>query len=317
MEARDPPDTANRSNKLDLSIIVVNYNTRRLTEECITSIERHLTGRIDFETILVDNASTDGTPEWLRGFAPDHPRLVPVYSPENLGFSGGNNAGLALATGRHILFLNSDAFLIDDSVVEMIAYLDANPRVGLGAAMLLTGDGKPGPSYGHFPTAGILAKELLFAGNTSLRAVCPPLDAGDFTVDFPCGAFFLIRGDLVKSLKGMDTAYFMYFEETDLARRARDLGFECRYFGNGRAVHLGGQSSREVKSLFLTRMFYTNWKRFLHKHHHPISAFLVRMMLGSYLMANLWKYRLKGDAQMITYFSSHLQALSEGWREFQ
>jgi GT2 family glycosyltransferase len=296
-----------------LSIIVVSYNTQRLVEDCLLSVERHLEGKLDYELIVVDNASKDGTPEWLTEFARSRPRLIPSLSKENLGFSGGNNAGLALSKGRQVLFLNSDAYLVDDSILGMIAYLDAHADVGLGAALLLTGDGKSGPSYGHFPTAGILARELLGSGFTSLRAVCPAPGGPDREVDFPCGAFFLIKGDLVRKLNGMDTAFFMYYEETDLAKRARDLGFKCVYFGNTRAVHLGGQSTREVKSLFLTRMFYANWKKYLLRHHGPLSALSVRAMLtGYYGLAHLM-HRIKGNAQMTAYHGSHRRALREGW----
>jgi GT2 family glycosyltransferase len=298
---------------LDLSIIVVSYNTQRLVEDCLRSVERHLEGKLDYELIVVDNDSKDGTQDWLREFASARPRIIPIYSAQNLGFSGGNNAGLDLAKGRHILYLNSDAYLVDDSVLGMISHLDAHPDVGLGAALLLTGDGKSGPSYGHFPTAGTLAREFLGSGFTRLRAVCPDPGWDDREVDFPCGAFFLIKGDLARELKGMDTAFFMYYEETDLAKRARDKGFKCIYFGKARAVHLGGQSSSEVKSLSLTRMFYTNWKRYLKKHHGARSAALVRWMLSGYYTLACTAHRLKGNPDVVRYYRSHIQALSEGW----
>jgi GT2 family glycosyltransferase len=298
----------------EISIIVVSYNTRALVEQCAESVAACLGGKLDYELIVVDNASTDGTPAWLRAYAETHPRLIAHCSGANLGFSGGNNAGLKLASGRYILYLNSDAYLLDDSVKAMIAHLDAHPDVGLGACLLLDGQGNSGPSYGHFPTAGVLAREIFTRRYTRLRAVCPPLDEGTHAVDFPCGAFFLIKGDLARKLGGMDESYFLYFEETDLAKRARDLGFLCHYIGGAKAVHLGGQSTQEVKSLRLVRMFYSNWRKYLLKHHGPISASLSRAMLGFYFRMEVAKSTLRGNVKMAAYFKSHRQAMVEGWR---
>lgn len=298
---------------LELSIIVVSYNTRALVEQCAESVAACLEGKLDYELIVVDNASTDGTPDWLRVYAETHPRVIAHCSDANLGFSGGNNAGLKLASGRYVLYLNSDAYLLDDSVRSMIAYLDAHPDVGSGACLLLDGEDRPGPSYGRFPTAGILAREVFTRRYNRLRAVCPPLNEGTHEVDFPCGAFFLIKGDLVRKLGGMDESFFLYFEETDLAKRARDLGFRCHYIGGAKAVHLGGQSTQEVKSLRLIRMFYSNWRKYLLKHNGPLSAALARALLGFYFRIEVAKSRLRGNAKMLAYFKSHRQAMVEGW----
>jgi len=300
---------------LELSIIVVSYNTRALVEQCAESVAAYLNGKIDYELIIVDNASTDGTPAWLSSYAEKHPRVIAHCSDANLGFSGGNNAGLKLASGRYVLYLNSDAYLLDDSVKGMIAYWDAHPEVGLGACLLLDGTGKSGPAYGCFPTAGVLAQEIFTRRYNRLRAVCPPLNEDTHAVDFPCGAFFLIKGDLVRKLGGMDESFFLYFEETDLAKRARDLGFLCHYIGGAKAVHLGGQSTQEVKSLRLVRMFYFNWRKYLLKHHGPLSARLARMMLGVFFRLEVAKSSLRGNVKMLAYFKSHRQAMAEGWKE--
>jgi len=295
---------------LELSIIVVSYNTRALVEQCAASVAAYLDGKIDYELIVVDNASADGTPDWLRAYAQNRPRVIAHCLDANLGFSGGNNAGLKLARGRYILYLNSDAYLLDDSVKDMIAFLDARPEAGLAACLLLDGQGKPGPSYGHFPTARILAREILTRRYNQMRAVCP-LPTRE--VDFPCGAFFLIKGDLARRLGGMDETFFLYFEETDLAKRARDAGFSCWYIGGARAVHLGGQSTQEVKSLRLTRMFYANWRKYLLKHHGKGSAWAAGKMLAAYFGVARIRHKFRGNLKLAAYFEDHRRALAQGW----
>lgn len=192
----------------ELSIIVVSYNTGALLEQFAEIVAAHLEGQIDYELIIVDNASTDGTPGWLETYARERLRVVPCLPGTNLGFSGGNNAGLRLARGRYILCLNSDAYLVDARVLAMIAHLDAHPEVGMGGCPLLDVAGRSGPAYGHFQTAGILALELITRRYNRLRAACPPPEEGTHTVDFPCGAFFLIKGDIVRRLGGMDERFF-------------------------------------------------------------------------------------------------------------
>lgn len=298
---------------MDLSIIVVSYNTRQLVEDCLLSVERHLEGRLDYELIVVDNASKDGTPEWLVGFAKQRPRLVVQCLPDNLGFSGGNNRGIRAAAGRNVLLLNSDAYLIDDSLVAALAYLDSHADVFSLAGMLLTGDGRPGPSYGHFPTAGTLARELATKRFNKLRAVCPEPAEATHDIDFPCGAYFLIKGSLLKEIGELDESFFMYFEETDLAKRAMDMGYRNVYFAPAKAVHLGGQSTLEVKSLFLVRMFYSNWRRYLRKHHGWLDQILVRSMLGGYFRLASLAHAARGNSGVAEFFRTHRKALAEGW----
>lgn len=298
---------------MDLSIIVVSYNTRQLVEDCLLSVEQHLEGRLDYELIVVDNASKDGTPEWLEGFAQARPRLVIQCLADNLGFSGGNNRGIRVARGRNVLLLNSDAYLVDHSLTAALAYLDSHADVFSLAGMLLTGDGKPGPSYGHFPTARTLARELATKNFNRLRAVSPDPAEPTHEIDFPCGAYCLIKGSLLKEIGELDESFFMYFEETDLARRAMDKGYRNVYFAPAKAVHLGGQSVQEVKSLFLVRMYYSNWRRYLRKHHGWFDQVLVRLMLGGYFRLASLAHAARGNSGVALFFRSHGKALAEGW----
>ena len=298
----------------DVSIVVVSFNTRQLVEDCILSVEKHLDGVLDYELIVVDNDSKDGTPQWLPVFAQGRPRLRVHCNAVNTGFSGGNNAGFRIARGRNVLMLNSDAYLIDSSLKEAVTFLDSRPDVFSVAAMLLTGDGKPGPSYGHFPSAGTLARELLGKRFGALRAVSPPLEETTHAIDFPCGAYYLIKHSALRDVGLLDEDFFVYFEETDLAKRASDKGYQSVYFASARAVHLGGQSTQEVKSPAFTQMFYTNWKRYLRKHHGTFAMLAVRWMLDCYFALAALSHRARGNARPAEYFRVNRQCLIRGWK---
>lgn len=291
----------------------MSFNTRQLLEDCLLSIERHLEGRLDYETIVVDNASKDGTPEWLDAFAAGRPRLKVRHAGANLGFSGGNNVGIRMARGRAVLLLNSDAYLIDDSLVAALAYLDSHPDVFSLAGMLYLADHSPGPSYGHFPTPWNLAREILSRRFGSLRAVCPDPSEPTHDIDFPCGAYYLMNGTHLKEIGGMDEDFFVYFEETDLAMRARLKGYRSVYFAPAKAVHLGGQSIQEVKNIVFTRMFYANWRRYLMKHHGSGSALAVRMLLSGYFGLAGLSHWLRGNSKAADYLETHRRAVADGW----
>lgn len=293
--------------------MVVSYNTRKLVEDCILSIEAQLEGKTEYEIIVVDNASEDGTRPWLESFALDRKRLRIHLSPRNLGFSGGNNAAIPLITGRNVLLFNSDAYLLDDSPLKAMEYLDSHPGVGSLACMLLTGEGKPGPSYGHFPGPQTLGKEFFRFGYGRLRAVCPAPDAPTREIDFPCGAFFMMRSALFRELRGMDESFFLYFEETDLAKRIKDMGYKNVYFGKARAVHLGGQSTTKTPSIRSLRMYYGNWKRYLLKHHSAPSATAVGCALGLYFAVAGLIHSLLGNRDSAATCELHGRAMRDGW----
>lgn len=266
----------------DLSIIIVNYNGRALLEKCVLSIGSHLRGKIAFDIHAVDNGSTDGSVEALRNLEKAFPELVVHLMGRNLGFARANNAGLENAKGRLVLLFNSDAYFLDASILQAITYLDSHPELFGLACMLLTEDRKPGVSYGRFPSLGTLALEIATFRFNGLRAIVPPPGDGVRDIDFPCGAFFLIRSDALSEVGLLDGEFFMYFEEADLAKRAKDLGYGIRYFGAAQAVHIGGGSSGGPRNPFLIEAFYRSWGRYMMKHHGPFRKRMLFALLASH-----------------------------------
>lgn len=246
-----------------VSAIIVNWNTRPLLERAIRSLGAG-GGRLEaapslqlqplapdlqppLELIVVDNGSTDGSAELVRAAFP-WARLV--ANPDNRGFTAAVNQGLALARGRYLLLLNSDARLLPGSLEAMVAYLDAHPRVAVVGPRLLNPDGSTQSSRRRFPTPA-----TAFVESTPLQRLWPShpllrryymLDRSDDAtqeVDWLVGACLLVRRAAVDQVGPLDERFFMYSEELDWCRRFRAAGWQVVYLAEARAVHEHGKSS--------------------------------------------------------------------------
>ncbi len=309
--APNPPDP----DLYDLGIIIVNYNTQNLVEECLESIYRHLLGKLSFEIIVVDNNSQDGSPDFLRSYSEGKPELKLVFSSKNQGFAKGNNLGLEKVRSRYILLLNSDAFLIDGSLVQAMDFLDSNPNVFGCGCRLLNRDGTVGVSYGDFPKIFTVLREISRNRFNSLRARTPTPGEAGHTIDSPCGAFFLINGKLLHQVGPMDDGFFMYFEETDLALRAKKAGYGMHYLPHVNAVHLGGGSSSGHAVGPLTEVFYRSWRRYLLKHSGNIQSCLMKWTLSVFFKLKFVICLLRKRKAHAAYFSGHARAVAAAWND--
>jgi hypothetical protein len=273
-----------------------------------------------FEIIIVDNASSDGSIEALMFHFGGVGNLKVVKSTRNEGFAVGNNKGLARAEGRNILLLNSDTYLIDTSVVDAVSYLDTARNVFGCGCTLLNPDGSKGISYGCFPTAGTVWREVITNRFGKLRGAIPSPTSAITEIDFPCGAFYLVKASLIRELGGLDENFFMYFEETDLARRAKDLGYKTMLFFPTRLVHLGGASvtnaaRKDTRRAFeLRKTFYMSWNYYLRKHHGRAQLWIVNtLQLIHFISRYAWftargagsrnKWKTEADALVRAWFS--------------
>ncbi|OQY20272.1 MAG: hypothetical protein B6I35_10690 [Anaerolineaceae bacterium 4572_32.2] len=264
----------------DLSIIIVNWNVRELLQSCLRSIRP--SDEFDLETIVVDNASADGSVEMVRQ---EFPQVTLIANADNPGFTGGNNQGIAASRGRYILLLNPDTEVLDDALARMVAYMDAHPDVGVLGPMLLNSDGSVQSSRRRFPTPA-----TAFVESTILQSCFPRhrllrdyyvLDKPDETiakVDWVTGACILIRREALDQVGLLDDGFFMYSEELDWCRRARDVGWKIIYYPEARVLHYGGQSSEQVKAFQIIR-FNQSKIRYFRKHHGRLVAALLRAFL--------------------------------------
>jgi GT2 family glycosyltransferase len=305
-----------------LSIIIVNYNTKTLTLACLKSIFDFLGASIPFEVIVVDNGSRDGSQEAIRAFAAARETATLIEANENLGFAKANNIGIKKASGKQVLLLNSDTYLVDDSLLRAVDYLERQPEIFGCGCTLLNADGSIGISYGKFPDLATVVLELLTWRTARLRAIVPRRSSAVYPIDFPCGAFFLIKRRLLDAIGLLDEQFFMYCEETDLAKRAWNAGYRIVHFGPARVVHVQGQSvlsdgsfnSHSDKPRDLEIIFYQSWKRYLCKHCFAVNVWLVGALLSLFFRANYLIFRLMKNEPACNQFAKELQALQRGFR---
>jgi GT2 family glycosyltransferase len=264
---------------IDLSIVVVTWNTRDLVLECLASIESELLREqdrpgLETETCVVDNASSDGTLEAIRQ---RFPWVRVVSLPRNVGFAAGSNAGLRGLRARHALLLNSDARLVPGALSRCVAYLDAHPDVGVVGPQLLNPDGSKQNSIHNFP---MLATELLPKGifQFLFRRRFPSRRwAGDspIEVEAVAGAALFLRARLLREVGLLPEDYFFFLEETDWCLRVRSAGWRVVHLPSVFVIHLSGGSSKR-RSPALTRIeYHRSLYRFFGKHHGRLAAALV------------------------------------------
>lgn len=238
---------------MDVSVIIVNYNTRQLTAECIDSVFEKTSG-IDFEIILVDNASTDGS---LEQFSADS-RIHYIYNKENVGFGRANNIGYARSSGRYVLFLNSDTILENNAVEILARFLDLHPEAAMTGGQLLDRELKPAFSYYHlFPSAlwelNFLMKQALTKSIDFFKRRSAARN-GFCSVAYIIGADLMVRRSDIERLGLFDPKFFMYFEETEMARRYAAAGRKSLFCPEARIIHLENASFRSAGKK--DRMFY-------------------------------------------------------------
>ncbi|GAK55309.1 glycosyl transferase, family 2 [Candidatus Vecturithrix granuli] len=230
---------------MDVSIIIVNLNSRQLLEDCLTSVYQH-THDIEFETIVVDNASTDGSVEMVKT---QFPQVRLIENAVNNRYAIANNQGLALARGRHIFYLNGDTILLGNTVKEMVKFLDAHPQVGGVGCCLMYPDGAYQDACFRFPSALNVFYLLClsrFYWKTSLAANYPQVQQATEpqSVDFVMGACLMARRDLLQQIHGMDEDYYFYGEDSDLCYRIWQAGWPIYYLPQStKIIHYGGISS--------------------------------------------------------------------------
>jgi len=256
---------------MDLSIIIVSYNTKDLLRNCLNSVYDSLKGEeIEFEIIVVDNASSDGSVEVVKK---DFPGVVVIENRENLGFSKANNQGIKIAKGRYVLLLNSDTIILDECITKVYAFAKSKKEAGIIGCKVLNPDGSLQFSCYN---AINLCTEVNFFVRTILK------DTFDFIADYKymrswkhdklkivgavSGCFMLIRRGIFDQVGLLDETFFMYYEDLEFCERLKEqTKFNVYYFPEAEIKHLKGASIANDKSLVLTyksaRIFFNKRKK--------------------------------------------------------
>lgn len=262
----------------DVSIIIINWNTRDLLAACLRSIDR-TANEINPEIIVVDNASRDDSCEMVRR---DFPQVRLIENSENVGFARANNQAARIALGQTIFLFNSDAELQAGSLQRMLDLIKKEPKAGIVGAHLLNPDGSFQASYTPFPT---LWREFLILSGLGRTfkgrwypSHGPDVAKGAQAVDYVEGAALLIRREVYLQLHGLDEGYFMYAEEVDLCYTFHKAGWQVWYQPEAHILHHGGASSRNRRTQREGDL-YRSRVRFFRKHYGNWTANLLKLQI--------------------------------------
>ncbi|MCJ8012678.1 glycosyltransferase family 2 protein [Paenibacillus sp. KQZ6P-2] len=233
---------------MDLSILIVNYNTCELTMDCLSTVLASDTD-YTFEVIVIDNNSSDNSVESIRSGYPD---VKVIVNTNNTGFAKANNQGMVAAAGRYVLLLNSDTVVQKDTLQTMMAFMDGHPNVGASGCKIILPDGSldkackrgfPTPSASFYYAFGF---SKLFPDNPKFNQYqLGHLDPDqEYPVDCLVGAFMLVRRETLEQAGGLDETFFMYGEDIDWCYRIKQAGWDIYYYPKTTIVHYKGGSAR-------------------------------------------------------------------------
>lgn len=272
-----------RGKVADLSICIVNWNTRDLLIQCLTSVVQGTEG-VDYETVIVDNASTDGSVLALQeGF----PQVKLIVNSSNLGFAKAANQAIMESKGRYVLLLNPDTRPLDNAIGKMIRFMEERPEAGAMGPRLVLPDGRPQPySFGCDPTLGYLLRRGL---NLLLRKGYLHDWGTDEVqeVDWLSGASLMLRRRALEETGLLDENFFLYFEDNDLCLRLRQKGWKVYFNPMVQVVHLGGESL--VKNEPARAEYYYSLLYFYSKHYDKLKMAILFISLPLYR----WLVRLR------------------------
>lgn len=276
---------------MDLSVVIVNWNTRDLLRACLHSLQQALgDSALRSEVIVVDNASADGSADMV---AAQFPQFRLMANTENRNYAAGNNQGLAQATGEFQLLLNPDTEVPLGACEALIRDLRDEPAAGAAAPALVYPDGRLQDSVRGFPTPRAIIGDL-----TGLARMCPAtewasyrtlkLPQGEISrVDQPMASAFLVRRSALEAIGLFDEQFPLFFNDVDLCFRLREAGWEILYDPRVRVVHAGGGSTRQVRPRAIL-MSHAGLRRFYAKHFRSRMVWPLYAGMGIMLWVSGW-----------------------------
>ena len=284
---------------IDFSVIIVSWNAKHFLIPCLASLFETVKG-YSFEVIVVDNASTDGSPEAVEE---QFPSVKVIRNTQNLGFAKANNIALKHCVGKYLFLVNSDVKILDGCVDEMIRFMDRRPDAGLAGPKILNADGTLQPHCRYAPSYWNTFCEAVGLHRLGLRW---PMFSGQFMLHFPhdqvrevevlSGCFWVARKTAFDPVGGLDETFFFYGEDIDWCCRYRKMGWTILFNPQAQAIHYGGGSSENSPVRFYLEMQRADLQYWL-KHHGRFGRFYYAGMIflrqGVRLMVELVRFLLK------------------------
>jgi GT2 family glycosyltransferase len=282
---------------IDLSVVIVSWNTRAVLRNCLTSVLRHL-GTLSAEVIVIDNGSSDHS---ARMIAHEFPHVRLIANDTNRGFAAANNQGLRIARGRHVLLLNPDTVVIGDVLPKTLDWARAHPDAGVVGCQVMESPTAVQRTCFRFPSplntflwvTGLSA--LLPVSRIAGRAAYGPWRRDrERDVDVVSGMFMLVRREAIEQVGPMDEHYFVFAEEADWCRRFRDAGWRCVFAPVGRILHVdGGSKSTEQADIRMYVQMQKSVLRFHRKHLGVVRWWLAKTLFAVSMSARAvwWRTR--------------------------
>lgn len=267
---------------MDISIVIVNFNTKQLTIDAIHSVFTSNTS-YTYEILLVDNNSSDGS---IEAFRKEFPQITIIANNENVGFAKANNQAIRISKGRYILLLNSDTIVHEDTLQVMLGFMESHPKVGASGCKVVLPDGSldkacrrsfptPQASFYHFSGLAKLFPDNPRFNQYQLGHLDPDKD---YPVDCLVGAFMLLRREVIEQVGILDEEFFMYGEDIDWCYRIKEAGWDNYYYPYTSIIHYKGASSRR-KPLKIIYEFHRAMILFHRKHFVKKYPFIINWLV--------------------------------------
>lgn len=299
---------------MDLSICIVNWNTKVLLQDCLTSIYQHIKN-LSFEIFVVDNNSSDDSVAMVRA---QFPRVKLIQNTDNVGYAQGNNHAIKLSKGNYILLLNTDTLLLDAAIEEMKKFMDENKDVAICGCRHIHSDGSAHASHGRFLTLGQMFIRLFYPKSLREKILFCPQDLTTphpIETDSISGAGLMVRREAFNQVGMMDDQFFFYYEETDWCYRMKKSGWRVCWLPWLQMIHYGGASANKEPSRFDAELYKSEY-RFFRKHYGVLSAMILKIFNSIHLLIKIGKsifavlYRINNKPKL----EYHMRVLKNNWR---
>ena len=271
-----------------VSIVIVSWNAREYLAECLESLRSGVYAG-PTETIVVDNASADGSAEMVRQ---QFPEVMLIQNPENFGFAKANNIAIRQCKGRYIALVNSDVHVLKDCISDLVAHCESHPEVGIVGPRVIGGDGQQQRSCRGFPRlwnmlCRALALDSIFPDAKCFNGYLLPNWDHDscIPVDILSGCFWVVRRDALNDVGLLDESFFIYGEDMDWCKRFWKAGWPAVFVPQAQAIHYGGASSANAPVRFFIEMQRADLQYWT-KHHS-------RLAVGAYSAICLLNHGLR------------------------
>jgi GT2 family glycosyltransferase len=301
-------------NGIDLSIIIVNWNTKQVILDCIASIYRTVR-QVTFEIIVVDNASTDGS---VEAICKAYPGVAVIVNSSNLGFAGANNIAMKRMRGKYALLLNSDTLLKESTVDDMFDFMERHPEAGLCGPQLLNEDESKQVSVGNFPVlltefmSKILVRYLFPKKYRAAFSTKYSIFDGPTKVDVVVGACMMVRKTAIEAVGMLDEEYFFLYEEIDWCYRMHYAGWSVYHLPNVQIYHFGGFSRKEINLRSRAESWRSRYLFYKKNLHFSMFSWLGLLLLG--MAQTAYQLMIYTILNVITLFS--FKRLRRRWYMF-